>query len=358
MKKDTHVKRNSVKRNIIKEKSQSMQDSQVNDNDRKEQRRTARIASVIGLIAVLGMVFSFFLKIVEKATNIYPNQNLYKIFLTFVYLAFAGYIFIFLDIMQYIKEEMMSYNLLDEEYEKHDKICDRRYFELLNDTKIYIFFLIAIFFSFGILLVRHETGWEKYVFYIFMAVLFALELKDLCGRINILKGKEAIETVVSVGKRIICWGIIAIILYYIVLLFSLNNAAAANVSCHEDGTVEISNISSGGYDNLEIFIYDESDGLIYETKSVKPSNLMTSYEEAYVGVQEGAETITGSPVIDQTIAYWKYSMDLSQVSAVKSGKYMLEVIIYQGTEKIILKNQFTEENGKYIFARNQLEKEY
>ena len=65
MKKDTHVKRNSVKRNIIKEKSQSMQDSQVNDNDRKEQRRTARIASVIGLIAVLGMVFSFFLKIVE-----------------------------------------------------------------------------------------------------------------------------------------------------------------------------------------------------------------------------------------------------------------------------------------------------
>ena len=98
MKKDTHVKRNSVKRNIIKEKSQSMQDSQVNDNDRKEQRRTARIASVIGLIAVLGMVFSFFLKIVEKATNIYPNQNLYKIFLTFVYLAFAGYIFIFLDI--------------------------------------------------------------------------------------------------------------------------------------------------------------------------------------------------------------------------------------------------------------------
>ncbi len=324
----------------------------------KEQRRTTRLGATIAIVAVIGTICAFLFKMTISSLNVWAERGrvIYwylQILFTF---ALSTSVIIFSDIVKYVISDLKRYNVLDQNYKQYDQESDNRYMCLISDFRTYtimIFFIFILSVPLSVIYEKESQNWNE----ILPSVLCTFGVVALAVQWVIQKGKEEFKRIFpkAVGK-IIKLILVALFCFAISAIFIVNNKAKISVSYNTDGIVEIGNTSAENYNGLDIEILN-IDGKIIYTESVEKGKLLFALEDKYINNEIDDEKVKEGILINNEYLHWKYMFDLKKVIN-KPGKYYISITVYQDGKSAFLINSLSVENKEYVFAKDNMEKEY
>ena len=124
-----------------------------------------------------------------------------------------------------------------------------------------------------------------------------------------------------------------------------------NIDYNQTGTVVINNASNMNYEGLVIEIHNAYDEEIYY-ELVEKEKLLVAQEGKHI-----KDIVGEASLVNDEKLYWKYILDLEQVID-ESGKYNIVVIVNQKEKNVVLENDFVKEGKEYIFAKDNMKKNY
>lgn len=69
------------------------------------------------------------------------------------------------------------------------------------------------------------------------------------------------------------------------------------------------------------------------------------------------ETIGEALLLNDERLYWRYSLDLHETIN-QPGKYYIFITVYEDGKSVVLKNTCLKEEKEYIFAKENMKKDY
>lgn len=325
--------------------------------EEKEQRRSTRLGAIIAIVAVMGTVCTFLLKMTTSLLNVWSEQGIIfwclKILLS---LALSMALIIFLDIVTYVIYDLKRYNVLDENYKQLDWESDKRYKCLINDFKLYISVLLVVVFLFTILSEIYGRDGQKWRG-ILMACLVAIAaIVIFLKRLEHKATAGFNDKLLNVGKEIGKLTVALIFCLSIIPIFILKDEATISVRYNSDGSVEICNTSTKNYDGLYIEIFDTNGEMIYR-EAVGKENILFAQDDVHVKNWVDNENVAEGVLLNSGHLHWKYILDL-KIIVRKSGKYKALIKVKQGGKSVLLLNEFSVDNEEYNFAKESMEKDY
>ena len=130
-----------------------------------------------------------------------------------------------------------------------------------------------------------------------------------------------------------------------------SNIMTINIDYNQTGTVVINNASNMNYEGLVIEIHNAYDEEIYY-ELVEKEKLLVAQEGKHI-----KDIVGEASLVNDEKLYWKYILDLEQVID-ESGKYNIVVIVNQKEKNVVLENDFVKEGKEYIFAKDNMKKNY
>ena len=231
-------------------------------------------------------------------------------------------------------------------------MSDEKYYLLMKDFKNYTILLLMVFLAIIPLNAIWGEGEDRRNSWLVIIVItIILIVKKYMQVSNTKEEKQRnsniMDKIYILGK----WVYFAGLCYLISAIFLPNNMAEISTIYDINGQVVICNESSESYKELNIEIYDATEKLIY-CRSIEKSELLLAEELKYVYEEmgEGVEMNSGK-------MYWKYTFDLAKEVS-DDGCYIIVVNVYQDEKRVSLKNMFTVTNGEFVFAQQEMKKEY
>lgn len=327
------------------------------DITEKEQRRTTRLGAIITIVAVIGTICVFLFKLTTNLLNVWSVKGLIYWYLQALFLlALSTAVIIFIDIVLYVVNDLKRYNILDQNYKQYDQESDNRYMHLLSDFRIYTIMILS-FFAFciplSIIYGVESQRWSG----ILSSCLCVVAGVVLVVRWIQFKSREEIKrSIRKVGIKTAKWIYVALLSFVVSTVFIVNNEATICVSYNADGIVEICNTSAESYNGLDIEIENEDEMVIY-AESVEKGKLLIAREDKYVNNKVDGEKEVEGILLNSEYMHWKYTLDLKKIIN-ESGKYCVSITVYQDGKRADLSNSLFVENNEYVFAKDDMEKEY
>ena len=352
-----HKKKTKTKKKIWREQ-QELRQNMMKEEEEKEHRRTTRMTTIVAILALAGTILTFLYKMALKVLNVWVETGvIYQYLKMFISLILAIMIMILIDIVYYVLYDLKRHDVLNIDYRQYDKKSDERYKSLIFDVQIYVAILLIslmpIFF-FSIIYGEKDEKWSGILAFMAFAAcgieFVRLKLKG--------KNKKTVGAIIrKIGWKLVGLGVTGIFCYYIGTIVIIDsNITTINIDYDKTGTVVINNVSSRNYENLEIEIYNEYDEKIY-FESVEKEKLLFAGEDKNIKSVVNGETIGEALLLNDERLYWKYSLNL-QKTIKQPGKYYIFITVYEDGKSVVLKNTCLKEKKEYIFARENMKKDY
>lgn len=344
-------------RNMKKREIQAVQEEILVDVADKEQRKTTRLGAIIAIVAVIGAAYGFLFKITIGFLNVWSENGIIYWYMQILFLLIlAMLIIIFFDIVLYVLSDLKRYNTLAQNYKQYDQQSDNKYMRLLNDFRFYTIMLFFVLELSVPLATIYTDNFPKWVMILFTCL-------DTVGGIVFgvpwikRKNKEEVKKMIlNAGRKI---GKLIIIVAYclsIGSIFVVNNKATISVNYSAGGIVDISNTSAESYTELNIEIHNWDNKIIY-TESVEKEKLLFAREDKYVNNEIDGKKVAEGLLINCERIHWRYILDLKE-AITEPGKYYVLITAHQDGKRVCLINSFLVENKEYVFAEDEMEKEY
>lgn len=149
---------------------------------------------------------------------------------------------------------------------------------------------------------------------------------------------------------------VAFFAYTLCLAFVISKSSHVEIDFDEKGIIEIDNQISSGFDGLDIEIYTFEGECIY-SESVEINQFYIARENKYIVNALVDDKTTQTVSIDDEKITWKYIIDLCELVDT-DGKYYIVVQICEENKRIELSNTFTVEDGKFVYAQENIDKLY
>lgn len=349
-KKNRKIKSNNTKNileNEVCNKTELHKDGHEKDI---EQRRSARLGAIITIVAVMGSICIFCYKATVAALNMWSVEGVvYKVVQMLFVALLASVICVVIRLVEFIIYDMQRHNVKQNNFHHYDELSDKYYDELISDVKVYLG-LMAIIFMAGMILIYFSGNKIARVLAWLLTGLYILILILLLIWII----KKHIKTVL---KKIMRWGMIALLCAAFALISITNYKTTVQVQYMQEGVIQICNTSQGDFEGLEITIYDYDTGAGVYNVSVDQQEILLAKEDTYLmsGLDEGKKE-TAVLVGDEFI-HWKYVFNLYDVLE-ELGTYYVEINVFQDNKHVELINMFKVDGQTFIFGKDSIKKTY
>lgn len=147
---------------------------------------------------------------------------------------------------------------------------------------------------------------------------------------------------------------VAVLVYFFATLSFLNNSASIQIDYNGSGEIVIENSTTGGYQGLDIQIYNFDEEIVY-SESVEKNKLLFAHEYKYINEDKEKKKNEGM-FLNSEYIHWSYLFDLKE--HVDNGDYFVYITVYNGDRRAELVNSFIIKDGKCFFAKDSMEKNY
>lgn len=356
------IKRKKQKNLVVKSatcderKSEKRLESQCLDSD-KEQRRAARLGTIVALIAVVGAICGYLFKMIMSSINVWPQEGILYWYMQILFLmALSAAVIIVIDTVNYVVTDLKRYNIAAVDYKENDIKSDEKYFELLYSVKTYLFVLIVVLLMLLPMSAWYREGIERYVSFTCIAVLTIVWLMVLLMYVRKKKGNGLLKTVLSTCRRVGRLIVVALLCYLLCVSFATQTEAKIKIIYMKNGCVEICNMSSCEYEGMEMELYDAKMELI-SSETIELEELLLAREKLHIIDEIDGKKIGEGVALDAEIMHWKYNVDMENFD-ITDGTYALQITVSQEGKKVVLINMFRVEGDDYIFATDMVEKSY
>ena len=261
-----------------------------------------------------------------------------------IFLLIIGDVFIFL-YYEFRRYDLCQKNILD-----LDEKTDRWYTNLLFDYIIFIGSSLLGIILAGCIYILNDTGWIRVVGYIEGVVILIVFLVVIG---TFFKDKK--ELVWKTVKKIGIIMIIAVSVFFTILIALVSTDGTLSCSFKSDGTVIIENAKDDTFNDANIIIMDSSEHKIYEKKIAKDDTLIAI--EALKKNMSDTENSPEFQSLSGEMQHWKYLFGINTVG-LSDGEYYFLINISEGNTTIQIKNMFQVQEGVYFYAKDSLKKKY
>lgn len=358
-------KQSNIKNEVMKNDVQTTtnKDSSID----KQQRRVTRTGAILAIIAVFGTICIFILKLCMNAIKLWEVQGItYRCLQGMIFLTFSAVIILFVRLVIFVVYDLMRYNVLEENYEEYDKQSDENYEKLLVDFRFYttllcmIFFMVLMFLSLYLsrdLKIYSITLAFSVIFFLVCAIWYGIKeygknlLSQICKVICKMIGKVRKRDVYKVG----IWLFVAAISCFCAFSILIKNNGVVEVEFGSKGNVKICNASATTLHNMDIFVYDDNEKILFN-KHIERENMLSEIERVDV-YKEDSSGITDVKGIATELQHWKYQFDINDIVK-EEGNYHIYLQIKVDEKIVKINNNFIKEVDGYTYAVDNVKKKY
>lgn len=354
MKKSRKTKKNKEK--LIKREKKNFDDVQKDELD-KEQRRATRLGAIIAIVAIIGTLCTFMVKVTLGLINVWPQKGMLYWYLMALFLcALSTIIIILFDIIRYILCDLKRYDVLDSNCKLYDDVSDKSYSYISKEFKTYAIMISCAFFTLIPLEAVYVEKSQRERCIVVSTICLCIGIMMTVIWLKTSSKEERKKTFMTILNCLGKWFVCSIICYCILVIYIDNKQSIIEIDYGANGNISIYNSSANEYNGLEIQVYDRNSENIY-TECVDKDNLLFAREEHYISAEVDGEKVLEGALIASEILHWTYIFDLKEIIN-ESGKFAVNIIVYQDNETIELINYTIVESGEFTFAQRKLKKKY
>ena len=348
-------KREMLKKRIYKIKSQNIKRKALQED--LEPRRSTRVGAVIAISAIVGTVCVVLFQLSLYAVDIFPKEGLaygYAIALYCFVLATA--LITVWDIVSYVIADLKRYNVIERGYSSFDELSDKKYMILIEGFKRHMMFYAGaalIIIPLSAIYGNLKDVWPDMIVTVEMLILGVFFFYKWWKKAKYDERWHGIKNIFlsllkCVGTMVLC--------YLFMVAMAINSESILEIRYSESGQVDILHESLESYEELKITIKNNENIVMYEDV-VNRKELLWAQEDEYVQNIIGGEKIDEGIVVSGARLYWRYIFDLDKIIE-NDGGYMITITVKGDEKYVVIQNTFIVNNQKYIFAKENIEKDY
>ena len=354
------IKSNAIQRNDLEgKKTEEMEHSSTESLDIIQQmdaRRNARLPVVISIMALLtgmGFVGYNIPQLVPRITSSYSPflEILENIIQKFIY---SSVLIEFSYLLYFVFQDLRRYIITDRCDGTSDEESDTTFGWLVKGF-IVLMQIDVILLGISFMVLTGVTLFSSKSIPIAVTIailLIPLILCVLCA--YVLRDKEI--KFKDVGLNIIYLLMVSLMLW-VILPNSANNNRIFNAVFNENGRICLS-YDDNRYENVTIKIIGNDEEIqVIHVIEVLEEDVLFAKEEQY----EAYNNLDGEEIyrtLGEEDGYgWKYIFEMSRMG-LKDGRYTMEIVSKQGKENVLISNMFLKKGQDYIFAKDEIHKEF
>lgn len=322
------------------------------ENTCDDTKRNSRAVAMISMISIFFTVTAIMFNLGKNIISNWPinGGTLYYFLWVIIVVEISIFLLIIGDVFIFLYYEFRRYDLCQKNILDLDEKTDRWYTNLLFDYIIFIGSSLLGIILAGCIYILNDTGWIRVVGYIEGVVILIVFLVVIG---TFFKDKK--ELVWKTVKKIGIIMIIAVSVFFTILIALVSTDGTLSCYFKSDGTVIIENAKDDTFNDANIIIMDSSEHKIYEKKIAKDDTLIAI--EALKKNMSDTENSPEFQSLSGEMQHWKYLFGFNTVG-LSDGEYYFLINISEGNTTIQIKNMFQVQEGVYFYAKDSLKKKY
>lgn len=337
-------------------------------NEIKNQKRSVRIATIIGIIAIFAGIATVLCKILLKFTNTWTtNGAVYFLCEGLALITFASLLLIVMRASMFCLYDLKRQDVMNENSTRYDFKSDKAYHDCICCAEFYTKCIVIIFVTNLIIIIITEKWRVEYIIPLIgsLIIIGALGIWYWSEKGRTKQWKQrGISYLKKLGngckknsENIICLIIVSIIVLFSSWIFQFRMKAVILVDYGIDGNVRMELQTQDDDASIEVKIYDENKEKIDIQDRGKIHKIMKAYESSSIFMtRENGNIYAGASYIDQQKVYLVAEDDLTSVIK-NDGTYYVETIFKINNATISVCNNVEKKQGVFSYAKQHIKKE-